>query len=56
MCFLCSFCKGLTLYSVVRERGHLLDINKTRQIAQEIVKVGNTYYCILCWLINKTEL
>ncbi|XP_013770666.1 kinase suppressor of Ras 1-like isoform X2 [Pundamilia nyererei] len=33
-----SFCKGLTLYSVVRERGHLLDINKTRQIAQEIVK------------------
>uniref|UniRef100_A0A3P9ASK4 Kinase suppressor of ras 1 n=1 Tax=Maylandia zebra TaxID=106582 RepID=A0A3P9ASK4_9CICH len=33
-----SFCKGLTLYSVVRERGHLLDINKIRQIAQEIVK------------------
>ncbi|XP_029373273.1 kinase suppressor of Ras 1-like [Echeneis naucrates] len=33
-----SFCKGLTLYSVVREKGHLLDINKTRQIAQEIVK------------------
>nr|XP_046244045.1 kinase suppressor of Ras 1-like isoform X2 [Scatophagus argus] len=33
-----SFCKGLTLYSVVRERGHMLDINKTRQIAQEIVK------------------
>uniref|UniRef100_UPI0037E94712 kinase suppressor of Ras 1-like isoform X1 n=2 Tax=Semicossyphus pulcher TaxID=241346 RepID=UPI0037E94712 len=33
-----SFCKGLTLYSVVRERGHLLDINKIRQIAQDIVK------------------
>ncbi|XP_060929260.1 kinase suppressor of Ras 1-like [Limanda limanda] len=33
-----SFCKGFTLYSVVRERGHMLDINKTRQIAQEIVK------------------
>ncbi|KAM7413764.1 hypothetical protein PAMA_020910 [Pampus argenteus] len=33
-----SFCKGETLYSVVREKGHLLDINKTRQIAQEIVK------------------
>ncbi|XP_070761626.1 kinase suppressor of Ras 1-like isoform X2 [Enoplosus armatus] len=33
-----SFCKGLTLYSVVRERSHMLDINKTRQIAQEIVK------------------
>lgn len=33
-----SFCKGLTLYTVVRERGHMLDINKTRQIAQEIVK------------------
>ncbi|KAK5905193.1 hypothetical protein CesoFtcFv8_006679 [Champsocephalus esox] len=33
-----SFCKGVTLYSVVRERGHLLDINKIRQIAQDIVK------------------
>ncbi|XP_029963774.1 kinase suppressor of Ras 1-like isoform X3 [Salarias fasciatus] len=33
-----SFCKGLTLYTVVRERGHMLDINKIRQIAQEIVK------------------
>ncbi|XP_034024508.1 kinase suppressor of Ras 1-like isoform X1 [Thalassophryne amazonica] len=33
-----SFCKGLTLYSFVRERGNMLDINKTRQIAQEIVK------------------
>ncbi|XP_073338017.1 kinase suppressor of Ras 1-like isoform X2 [Pagrus major] len=33
-----SFCKGLTLYSVVRERVQLLDINKTRQIAQDIVK------------------
>ncbi|XP_037631164.1 kinase suppressor of Ras 1-like isoform X1 [Sebastes umbrosus] len=33
-----SFCKGVTLYSVVRERGHQLDMNKTRQIAQDIVK------------------
>ncbi|XP_054475100.1 kinase suppressor of Ras 1-like isoform X2 [Anoplopoma fimbria] len=33
-----SFCKGETLYSVVRERGHMLDINKIRQIAQDIVK------------------
>ncbi|XP_068173759.1 kinase suppressor of Ras 1-like isoform X3 [Antennarius striatus] len=32
-----SFCKGLTLYSFVRERGHMLDVNKTRQIALEIV-------------------
>ncbi|XP_041666472.1 kinase suppressor of Ras 1-like isoform X1 [Cheilinus undulatus] len=33
-----SFCKGLTLFTVVRERGHMLDINKIRQIAQDIVK------------------
>uniref|UniRef100_A0A3Q2YAK1 Kinase suppressor of ras 1 n=1 Tax=Hippocampus comes TaxID=109280 RepID=A0A3Q2YAK1_HIPCM len=33
-----SFCKGVPLFSFVRERGHLLDINNTRQIAQEIVK------------------
>ncbi|XP_040050096.2 kinase suppressor of Ras 1 isoform X1 [Gasterosteus aculeatus] len=33
-----SFCKGVTLYSVVRERGHMLEINKIRQIAQDIVK------------------
>ncbi|XP_068440580.1 kinase suppressor of Ras 1-like isoform X2 [Clinocottus analis] len=33
-----SICKGVTLYSVVRERGHMLDINKIRQIAQDIVK------------------
>lgn len=33
-----SFCTGMTLHSVVRERAHLLDINKTRQIAQDIVK------------------
>ncbi|XP_042560438.1 kinase suppressor of Ras 1 isoform X2 [Clupea harengus] len=33
-----SFCKGRTLYSVVRDTKHNLDINKTRQIAQEIVK------------------
>ncbi|XP_053729242.1 kinase suppressor of Ras 1-like isoform X2 [Synchiropus splendidus] len=37
-----SFCTGVTLYSVVRERSHLLDINKTRQIAQEIVN-GMSY-------------
>ena len=35
----CSFCKGRTLYSVVRDTKNTLDINKTRQIAQEIVKV-----------------
>ncbi|XP_029104850.1 kinase suppressor of Ras 1-like isoform X2 [Scleropages formosus] len=33
-----SFCKGRTLYSVVRDTKNPLDINKTRQIAQEIVK------------------
>lgn len=33
-----SFCKGVPLYSVVRERLNRLDINKTRQIAQDIVK------------------
>uniref|UniRef100_A0A3B3S155 Kinase suppressor of ras 1 n=1 Tax=Paramormyrops kingsleyae TaxID=1676925 RepID=A0A3B3S155_9TELE len=33
-----SFCKGRTLYSVVRDTKNQLDINKTRQIAQEIVK------------------
>ncbi|XP_060800037.1 kinase suppressor of Ras 1 isoform X3 [Neoarius graeffei] len=33
-----SFCKGRTLYSVVRDSKTSLDINKTRQIAQEIVK------------------
>lgn len=41
-CFLLSahsFCKGRTLYSVVRDTKNKLDINKTRQIAQEIVKV-----------------
>ncbi|KAA8587155.1 hypothetical protein FQN60_000991 [Etheostoma spectabile] len=32
------FCKGRTLYSVVRDTKNTLDINKTRQIAQEIVK------------------
>lgn len=37
--FICSFCKGRTLYSVVRDTKNTLDINKTRQIAQEIVKV-----------------
>ncbi|KAM9317912.1 kinase suppressor of Ras 1-like isoform 2-T2 [Pholidichthys leucotaenia] len=33
-----SFCKGLTLYSFVREKGHMLDNNKIRQIAQDIMK------------------
>ncbi|XP_066506892.1 kinase suppressor of Ras 1 isoform X2 [Hoplias malabaricus] len=33
-----SFCKGRTLYSIVRDTKNTLDINKTRQIAQEIVK------------------
>ncbi|XP_078140207.1 kinase suppressor of Ras 1-like isoform X1 [Centroberyx gerrardi] len=33
-----SFCKGRTLFSVVRDSKHTLDINKTRQVAQEIVK------------------
>ncbi|XP_031429644.1 kinase suppressor of Ras 1 isoform X2 [Clupea harengus] len=33
-----SFCTGRTLYSVVRDSKSTLDINKTRQIAQEIVK------------------
>ncbi|XP_053362927.1 kinase suppressor of Ras 1 isoform X2 [Clarias gariepinus] len=33
-----SFCKGRTLHSVVRDSKTSLDINKTRQIAQEIVK------------------
>lgn len=37
MLFCRSFCKGRTLYSVVRDSK--LDINKIRQIAQEIVKV-----------------
>lgn len=41
-CFLCSFCKGLTLYSMVREQAHVLDINKTRQITQDIVNVRKT--------------
>ncbi|KAE8625232.1 hypothetical protein XENTR_v10006201 [Xenopus tropicalis] len=33
-----SFCKGRTLYSFVRDPKTSLDINKTRQIAQEIIK------------------
>lgn len=35
----CSFCKGRTLHSFVRDPKISLDINKTRQIAQEIIKV-----------------
>lgn len=34
-----SLCKGRTLYSVVRDAKVALDVNKTRQIAQEMVKV-----------------
>ncbi len=34
-----SLCKGRTLYSVVRDAKVVLDVNKTRQIAQEMVKV-----------------
>ncbi|XP_061527302.1 kinase suppressor of Ras 2 isoform X5 [Phycodurus eques] len=33
-----SLCKGRTLYSVVRDVKVVLDVNKTRQIAQEMVK------------------
>nr|XP_035978459.1 kinase suppressor of Ras 1 isoform X3 [Halichoerus grypus] len=33
-----SFCKGRTLHSFVRDPKTSLDINKTRQIAQEIIK------------------
>ncbi|KAI3354691.1 hypothetical protein L3Q82_019182 [Scortum barcoo] len=44
-----SFCTGLTLYSVVRERGHMLDINKTRQIALDIVK--QIYFFYREWVI-----
>lgn len=36
---LSSLCKGRTLYSVVRDAKVVLDVNKTRQIAQEMVKV-----------------
>lgn len=40
LCFFsCSLCKGRTLYSVVRDAKVVLDVNKTRQIAQEMVKV-----------------
>lgn len=37
-----SFCKGRTLHSFVRDPKTSLDINKTRQIAQEIIKVRGT--------------
>ncbi|TRY54123.1 hypothetical protein DNTS_031165 [Danionella cerebrum] len=37
-----GFCKGRTLYSVVRDSK--LDINKIRQIAQEIVKVRSSSF------------
>lgn len=39
----CSFCKGRTLHSFVRDPKISLDINKTRQIAQEIIKVRAGY-------------
>lgn len=45
--FLLSFCKGRTLYSVVRDTKNTLDINKTRQIAQEIVKVNSVISVIV---------
>lgn len=48
--FLFSFCKGRTLYSVVRDTKNTLDINKTRQIAQEIVKVSSVIR--LCCLLS----
>lgn len=38
-----SFCKGLTLYSMVRKQTHSLDVNKTRQIAQDIVNVRRQF-------------
>ncbi|XP_072312461.1 kinase suppressor of Ras 1-like isoform X2 [Eucyclogobius newberryi] len=37
-----SFCRGVTLHTVVRERASLLDNNKTKQIAQDIVN-GMSY-------------
>uniref|UniRef100_A0A673H9F1 non-specific serine/threonine protein kinase n=1 Tax=Sinocyclocheilus rhinocerous TaxID=307959 RepID=A0A673H9F1_9TELE len=33
-----TLCKGRTLYSVIRDAKVVLDVNKTRQIAQEMVK------------------
>uniref|UniRef100_W5K0U9 non-specific serine/threonine protein kinase n=1 Tax=Astyanax mexicanus TaxID=7994 RepID=W5K0U9_ASTMX len=33
-----SLCKGRTLYTVIRDAKVILDVNKTRQIAQEMVK------------------
>lgn len=48
--FLLSFCKGRTLYSVVRDTKNTLDINKTRQIAQEIVKVTSVISLIVSYL------
>ncbi|KAK1792260.1 hypothetical protein P4O66_012216 [Electrophorus voltai] len=33
-----SLCKGRTLYAVIRDAKVILDVNKTRQIAQEMVK------------------
>ena len=38
-----SLCKGRTLYSVVRDAKVVLDVNKTRQIAQEMVKVRHSF-------------
>uniref|UniRef100_H3BYQ0 Kinase suppressor of ras 1 n=1 Tax=Tetraodon nigroviridis TaxID=99883 RepID=H3BYQ0_TETNG len=37
-----SFCRGATLYSMVRERAATLDLNRTRQIARDIVN-GMSY-------------
>lgn len=47
-----SFCKGRTLYSVVRDTKNTLDINKTRQIAQEIVKVSFFLFYLFKALID----
>jgi len=50
-----SFCKGRTLYSVVRDSK--LDINKIRQIAQEIVKVWSiTCNTCFCFILNDSSM
>lgn len=43
-----SFCKGRTLHSFVRDPKTSLDINKTRQIAQEIIKVKGHPPALVC--------
>ncbi|XP_044926263.1 kinase suppressor of Ras 1 isoform X8 [Mustela putorius furo] len=46
-----SFCKGRTLHSFVRDPKTSLDINKTRQIAQEIIKE----ILSACWAFDLQE-